>query len=94
MQGKAIYTLVELESITGVPRRRIRYWIEKRLVPHSYASERPGDWRQPLYGEEHLRRIKKLVKYRESQTTDADLAERLEAIGERALDVKDVYAHE
>ena len=94
MQPKAIYTISDLASESGVPARTIRYWIEKKLVPQSYATANPGDWQLPRYGPEHLKRIQKLQRWRESKPTWSDLAERLEAMGDRALDIPDVYTND
>ena len=90
----AIYTMTDLAAMTSVPARTIRYWIQLKLVPQSYATDRPGEWQLPRYGVEHLKRIQKLQRWREAQPTLNDLAERLEAMGDRALDIPDVYAND
>lgn len=91
MAPKALYTLADLESETGVSRRKIRHWIHMGLVPQSYDPQYPGAWQLPRYGEEHLTRIKKLQRWMEYKTTYKDLRERIELIGDKALEIPDIY---
>lgn len=92
--NNAIYTISDLESLTDVPRRKIRYWISLKLVPQSYPPLYPGEWQLPRYGEEHRKRIEKLKLWYEYKVNDKNLAERLELVGEKALEIPDIYDDE
>lgn len=88
METQPIYTLGDISSETGVSTRRIRLWIEKRVVPEAVSRNADGI----NYTESHLRRVRMVRDWVESQITLPELAERIEILGEKALEVVDPYA--
>lgn len=88
MEPTPIYTIHDLSSETNVTTRRIREWIEKKLVPPATGRSQDGI----NYTEPHLRRVILVRDWIESQITLEELAERIEILGDKALEVPDPYA--
>jgi len=65
------YTIHDLESLTGLPRRTIRYYRSLGILPPA-----SGTGRTATYGPEHLRRLREVGRTRDERVTLADLAER------------------
>lgn len=81
-----IYTIYDLSSHSGVNHWTIRDWITAGVVPK-------GIGKGICYTESHLRRVNMVRDWRESQITLEELAERIEILGEKALEVPDPYAN-
>lgn len=72
MTIRAIYTLDDLETLTGVKKGTIRSWVAKGIIPCSYGKGGRG----PHWGEEHLRAIRRVLEIKDQQVTFADLRAR------------------
>lgn len=88
MDSPSIYTIHDLASETGVSVKTIQQWTYRKLVPPATGRNQNGI----NYTESHLRRVIKVRDWMESQITQAELAERIEILGEKALEVSDPYA--
>ncbi len=66
------YTIDDLASISGLTVRTIRYYRNRRLVPKHFGSNP----RYATYGDQHLRALMVIRKFRDEQFTLADLHER------------------
>ena len=56
----ACYSAEQLSALSGTPRRTIRYYIERRLVPRPHGARRTA-W----YGPAHLERLLEIRKWRD-----------------------------
>lgn len=72
MTIRAIYTLDDLETLTGVKKGTIRSWVAKGIIPCSYGKGGRG----PHWGEEHLRAIRRVLEIKDQQVTFSDLRAR------------------
>ena len=70
------YSIDELERLTGIKARTIRFYVEKGLLP---APEFRG--RYTTYGPVHLNRLQRIRADREARFTLDQIAARLAAIG-------------
>jgi len=65
------YTITDLESLTGLSRRTIRYYRNLGLLPPAV-----GRARNATYTADHLRRLREIQRVRDERVLLSDLAER------------------
>lgn len=74
------YTLAELEALTGIPARTIRYYIAQGLVPS------PGrDGPASRYAESTLQRLRLIARLRDAHLPLAAIRARLAGLGDEAV---------
>ena len=83
-----VYTIYDLSSESGVKVSTIRRWTHRKLIPPP-ASHHPTGVN---YTESHMRRVVRIRDWQESQITLDELAERIDVLGDRALETVDPYA--
>ena len=79
--AKSSFTLAELAEETQIPRRTIRYYIARGLLP---GPEKAG--RNSVYGPDHLERLRRIVELQSEGLTLAEITHRLAgAVPEQSL---------
>lgn len=72
-----MYNIRDLESMTGVPRRTIYYWMGAGLL------QRPqGRTLGATYSPIHLQRIRDILDIRDARMTNRDIRDRFNPIGD------------